>query len=121
MAFFMLFGHSEPDSGRQACRKKLKKIVSGSTFPKKRFLAGMGVGGGELPMVVVPLQGGQITVDLAIWSRSTESDPWETTYWTSKIRTPLPVWAKNAHMTRLSSKLFFKKKFRSIRGVPSSE
>ena len=26
-----------------------------------------------------------------------------------KVRPPLPVWAKNAHMTRLSSKLFFKK------------
>ena len=62
----MLFGHSEPDSGRQACKKKIKKIVSSSIFPKRYFSAGMGVGGGKLPMVVVPLEGGQIALDWAI-------------------------------------------------------
>ena len=47
--------------------KKIKKIVLSSIFPKRYFSAGMEVGGGKLPMVVVPLQGGQIALDWAIW------------------------------------------------------
>ena len=49
MVFFMLFGHSEPLSGREACLKSAKK-VSSSIFPKSYFSATMGEGGEKLPL-----------------------------------------------------------------------
>ena len=50
--------------------QKVKKKVSSSIFPMRYISAGMGVGGGKLPMAVVPLEGGQIALDLAIWPLS---------------------------------------------------
>ena len=68
--------------------EKCQKKVSNSICPKKHLFRKMGRGGGVFNIALVPLQDGQLAVDLAIWSRSTESDPWEATYWTSKIQTP---------------------------------
>ena len=59
-------------------------------------------------------------MDLAIWSRSTESDPWETTYWTSKIRVPPTCFGQKCTYDEIEFQ-FFLKKIRSWNAESSSE
>ena len=47
--------------------EKCQKKVSNSIFPKKDLFRKMGRGGGVFNIALVPLQDGQLAVDLAIW------------------------------------------------------